>query len=297
MSLDHKTLEQLRQAAIQAARAAGEVINAHRGREIEVETKDQDTSLAGQVVTEADRQAQAAIIERLAPSCHQHDLALLAEETRDDQARHRKPAFWCIDPIDGTLPFTQGIPGFSVSIALLARDGTPLIGVVLDPTCDTLYHAIRGQGAWKNDQPIGIPALDTSQPLVLRTDFSFEKHPWFEQTLNGLQEIAVELGLPGAEVRFRTGAVLNACELLETPHICYFKYPRASENGGSLWDYAASACIFHQAGGVASDIVGERMELNRQGSTFMNHKGILYTSHPPLAERIVAMYRGMNERC
>jgi 3'(2'), 5'-bisphosphate nucleotidase/myo-inositol-1(or 4)-monophosphatase len=290
-----QTLTQLCQLATQAARAAGEVINAHRGPArrdgIKVETKAIDTSLAGQLVTEVDRKAQAAIIAQLSPSCHSHDLALLAEEERDDGERQRKPAFWCIDPLDGTLPFVKGIPGFSVSIALVARDGSPLIGVVLDPIGGDLYHAIQGQGGWKNDQPIPSPPLDPNQPLILRTDFSFEHHPWYPQTRAGLDRIAAELGLNGAEIHFRTGAVLNACELLETPHICYFKYPRTSENGGSLWDYAASACLFQELGAIASDLFGNPMELNRPASTFMNHRGILYTSHTPLAEKIIQLHR------
>ena len=52
-----------------------------------------------------------------------YDLALLTEELEDDGSRHVKDYFWCIDPIDGTLPFTQKKPGYGVSIALVARDG------------------------------------------------------------------------------------------------------------------------------------------------------------------------------
>ncbi len=290
MGLDD-SLTHLTELATTAALAAGRVINAHRDKAVAVQTKAIGTSLAGQVVTEVDHKAQAAILELLGPSCREFDLALLAEESKDDGARHLKPAFWCIDPMDGTLPFIQGIPGFSVSIALVARDGAPLIAVVFDPVSGTLYRATRGQGAWKDDQPIRIPPLDRSQPLILRTDFSFERHLWLGATRHGLERIAEEMGLHGAEIRFRTGAVLNACEILETPHVCYFKFPRRSENGGSLWDYAASACLFAEAGGIATDIFGQAMELNRTGSTFMNHRGVLYASEPTLAERVVALHR------
>ena len=46
--------------------------------------------------------------------------------------------FWCIDPLDGTLPFIEGKVGYAVSIGLVSRDGTPLIGVVCDPYHQTL---------------------------------------------------------------------------------------------------------------------------------------------------------------
>ena len=72
---------------------------------------------------------------------------LLSEETNDDGSRFKEDFFWCIDPMDGTLPFINKQPGFSVSIALVAKDGTPNLGIVYDPSTDTLYHAIKGKGA------------------------------------------------------------------------------------------------------------------------------------------------------
>ncbi|MET0104158.1 MAG: inositol monophosphatase family protein [Sedimenticola sp.] len=289
MNLSDRDLVTLAGQAMDAARAAGKLIAKHRQAKIEVEHKEAGTSAASQVVTEVDRIAQTAILELLEPSCREYDLALLTEESPDDGERHQKPAFWCIDPMDGTLAFVKGIPGFAVSIALVSRDGSPLIGVVYDPVGQTLYHAIRGQGAFKDGAPMEIPALDPGRPLVLRTDFSFQSHPWREQTRSGLEEIAHRLGLDGADIRFRIGGVMNACTILEDPNTCYFKYPRTGDSGGSLWDFAATACLYREAGAVASDINGKPMELNRPGSTFMNHRGVLYAAHQAVAEQVIAL--------
>ena len=289
MSLTNHQLSQLLPPAVAAARAAGEVIAAHRGKGIEADHKAVGTSAASQVVTEVDHKAQAAILEILEPTRGEHDLALLTEESTDDGSRLKKPAFWSIDPMDGTLAFVNDTPGFSVSIALVARDGTPLIGVVYDPVEEVLYHAVRGQGAYRNDQPLNVPELDPNRPLVLRTDYSFQKHPWLERTREGLEEIAEQLGLNGTETRFHIGAVMNACRVLEHPNHCYFKYPRTGDSGGSLWDYAATACLFHEAGAIACDIHGNPMELNRADSTFMNHRGLLYAGIPSLAARITQL--------
>lgn len=283
-------LLELQAEAQQAARAAGELIQAHRHKNIEVLIKDPNTSLAGQVVTEVDHKAQAVILERLMPGIEQYDLALLTEESPDDGSRFEKTAFWCIDPLDGTLPFTQGIAGFSVSIGLVARDGTPLIGVVYDPVDERLYSAVRGQGATLNHAPIAVPALDTRQPLILRTDVGFETHPWLDATLEGLQQLAQQLGMPGAEIRYRTGGALNACDILGTPHICYFKYPK-NNKGGSLWDYAASACVYAETAMSACDIFGQPMDLNRRDSTYMNHKGILFSSDPRISKGVLELYQ------
>lgn len=288
---DDESLAQLAQQGIEAAQAAGRIIKAHRQPGIDIRHKDVGTSAASQVVTEVDHKAQAAILGILNPTCSEYGLALLTEEAPDDGQRHEKPAFWSIDPMDGTLAFIRNTPGYSVSIALVAQDETPLIGIVYDPVEQNLFHAIRRKGAFKNGQPIQIPDLDPDKPLALRTDFSFQSHPLLEHTGAGLDEIARSLGLTRADIQYRVGAVMNACWILENPNTCYFKYPRTGNSGGSLWDYAATACLFKEAGGVATDIEGEPMELNRVGSTFMNHRGILFAGDRQIAEMISAMHR------
>jgi 3'(2'), 5'-bisphosphate nucleotidase/myo-inositol-1(or 4)-monophosphatase len=294
MNLNLDKLQELTQLAIIAARAAGDIIDRHYQNKIQVHHKDRGTSVASQVVTEVDYKAQAAILEILEPSCVNNGLALLTEESPDTDQRLRKIAFWSIDPMDGTLAFINNTAGFSVSIALVARNGTPLIGVVYDPVTDNLMYAIRGRGVFKNGNILQIPALEYTQPLVLQTDFSFQQHPWFEQTQAGLQNIAQKQGLNDAEIQFAAGAVLTACKIIETPNTCYFKYPRTGNSGGSLWDYAATACLFHEAGAIATDIYGQAMELNRVDSTFMNHRGLLYAAYQALADDIMALYKTLS---
>lgn len=288
--MNNTDLRELCHLAIKAARAAGEIINAYRERDFDVEYKAVGDSAASQVVTEVDRKAQQAIIDILQPSCNKFDLALVAEETSDDGLRQQKSAFWCIDPMDGTLAFIKKIPGFSVSIALVAQNSNPLIGVVYDPLEQNLYHAIDGQGAWKNGRNIHIPGLDIQKPLILQTDLSFANHTWLKQTRPALQEISQQLGLNGSDIHFKVGAVMNACSILEQPNTCYFKFPRKNNSGGSIWDYAATACLFNEAGAVATDITGLPMDLNRAGSTFMNHRGLLYVGHKKVAEYLIQLY-------
>jgi len=285
-------LQELTRQAITAALAAGQLINAHRETGVKVDKKETGTSTAAQVVTEVDHKAQAAILAILEPLCDEYDLALLTEESPDNGQRQYKPAFWSIDPMDGTLNFINGQAGFSVSIALVAKNGTPLLGVVYDPVEKNLYQAVRNSGAYRNGEPIKVPEQNPRHPLVLRTDYSFQTDPLLEKTLTGLQDVAHRLGFNGTAIQYRNGAVLNACGILEDPNICYFKYPKPG--GGSLWDYAATACLYHETGAIASDIYGQSMDLNRQDSTFMNHRGLLYANGQALADHIVALYRSIS---
>ena len=134
-------LDALTKQAVQAAREAGGIIRSHQDIEVDVLHKEGGHSYASQVVTEVDRKAQDAILQVIESSCEEFDLAVLTEESEDDGGRLEKNAFWCIDPMDGTLPFIRKEPGYSVSIALVARDGSPQIGVVFDPVHDILWQA------------------------------------------------------------------------------------------------------------------------------------------------------------
>src|SRR5262245_26772571 len=104
------------------------------------------------------------------------DVAILGEEgiTGDAESEHR----WVVDPIDGTVNFTYGIPHAAVSIALQSRaekgDYDTLVGVVYDPFCDELWTAIRGGPALLNRRRIRVSSkrrLDEAMVAI-----GFAKH-------------------------------------------------------------------------------------------------------------------------
>ncbi len=277
-------LDALTKQAVQAAREAGEIIRSHQGVEVNVLHKEGGDSYASQVVTEVDRKAQDAILQVLEPSCEEFDLAVLTEESEDDGGRLEKDAFWCIDPMDGTLPFIRKEPGYSVSIALVARDGSPQIGVVYDPLHDVLWQATKGQGVRRNGEVWTVESK--GKELTFTYDRSFEGHPERERVLRELEGYAQSIGLKKLVATQFGGAVINACHALESAPGCHFKFAKPQEGGGSLWDYAATACLFEEAGAVVTDVYGEPLDLNRSDSTFMNHRGAVYATDENLAQRI-----------
>lgn len=282
MNLSAHDLKQLAQAAISAARSAGGLIA--QTRPVDVRQKTGGESLASQVVTEVDRASQDVILNMLEPTFAAFDLALLTEESDDDGSRFHKDYFWCIDPLDGTLPFVEGTPGYSVSIALVARDGTPQIGVVFDPVASALYCGVRGRGSVR---PGG--GNDAGSMLSFFTDRSFKESPRYQETLAVLGKISKAAGLAGVDVRQSGGAVMNAIQVLENPPACYCKFPKTGRGGGSLWDFAATACIFAEADAAVSDFYGAPLDLNREDSTFMNHRGVLYATDQGLAGTLMTM--------
>ncbi|WP_370095403.1 inositol monophosphatase [Streptacidiphilus sp. MAP12-20] len=103
----------------------------------------------GEVVTVADREAEALITRRLRELL---DAPVVGEEATDadptlPDALSEAPAVWVVDPLDGTANFVAGRPEYAV-MAALVRDGETVAGWILRPETGEAFVAERGSGAW-----------------------------------------------------------------------------------------------------------------------------------------------------
>jgi len=140
-----RELDAALEAAIAAARAAGELALGYYRRGFDVVTKPDQTP-----VTQADREAEALIVERLARAFPDH--GFLGEELGQRGPRER---CWIIDPIDGTKNFIRRIPVWATLIAL-EDAGDIVAGVVHNPVTGEMYSARRGGGARVGGVPIRV---------------------------------------------------------------------------------------------------------------------------------------------
>ena len=285
MRLTEADLVGLAAVAVDAATEAGALIAG--SRPTEVTRKASGASLASQIVTEIDRQAEAAIIERLRPATRHFALGLLTEERVDDGSRHHDDHFWCVDPLDGTLPFVEGRPGSAVSIALVRRDGHPLVGVVYDISGARVVHAIDGVGAFIDGAPLIAPP-DTTR-LTVYGDRSLLRGRDADRRSAALDELADRFGLEGVDVHLGAGGVMNALGAVLAPPGCYLRFPGPA--GSHSWDLAATTCVAIAAGAIAADVTGAPFELNRADSTDANHRGVLYATDASLADALTELVR------
>lgn len=282
--------------AIQAAQEAGQWIERFDRHNLQRIFKDVGSSEASQLVTEVDIRSEEIIRQRLQEISGPLDIAFVGEESSLSNSslsnlgnvneRFERPYYWCVDPLDGTLPFAEGRSGYAVSVALVEQSGKPLIGVVYDPARQVLLHAIDGQGSYQNLIPFR-QIKHKSKSLVVYADASFKVHAKYESTISTLERCAQTLFLDGVTFVYGNGAVINASQVLDSSQACYLKLPKNEDGGGSIWDYAATSCIAHEAGAWVSNVHGQALELNRRDSTFMNHEGVIFASNKQIAHFII----------
>lgn len=289
--LSKEQLQMLCHTAIQAAKEAGQWIEKFDRHNLRRIFKDAGSSKASQLVTEVDIRSEEIIRQCLQKISEPLNIAFVGEESSlntssNSHARFEKPYFWCVDPLDGTLPFAEGRSGYAVSIALVEQSGKPLIGVVYDPARQTLLHAIKGQGSYRNLAPFSQIKRPT-ESLVVYADASFKTHAKYESAVSTLERCAQTLCIDDVTFIYGGGAVKNASRVLDSSQACYLKLPKQENGGGSIWDYAATACIAHEAGGWASNSHGQPLALNRPDSTFMNHEGVIFASNNQIAHFLI----------
>ena len=157
------------EAAAKAASAAADAARREilpRFRRVATETK-----ADGSPVTEADRAAERAmraVLRGFDPS-----LGILGEEYGQEGSPERG---WLLDPIDGTIAFSRGIPLFTTLIALV-ENGEPVLGLIDVPMLDERYLGFRGAGVRRNGEPVRVSAeSDLSRAIVATGDpFQFDR--------------------------------------------------------------------------------------------------------------------------
>jgi myo-inositol-1(or 4)-monophosphatase len=192
------------------------------------------------VVTAADLASEELMVRRLS-SAFPND-GLVAEEGSRTVSRGRRR--WFLDPIDGTLNYSRGIPIWCVSIGLF--DGAePIIGVVHDPMTDETFAAGRGIGACCNGSPIHCGYTSRAADAVVHLTVDFQDH-------------SLPLGL--ADMQALAPRVLRTRNLgavaLALAYAAANRLDAVIHRYAHTWDYAAGVLLVREAGGVVSGLDG-----------------------------------------
>ena len=225
--------------AIRVARAAGNLMCRHLNQldQLKVEQKHKDD-----LVTQADREVEALVRSQLLRAFPQH--RVMGEESGTTGTAESE-YLWCVDPIDGTTNFVQGIGHFAVSIAL-PRHGVPELGVVFDPLLDEMFAAARGNGATLNGQRIRVANRASLDGAVIGTAFPVR----YRERMDPYMQLFRRLIDNCADVRRMGAASLDLC------YVACGRFDGYLEQGLKPWDFAAGELIVREAGGLLSDFGG-----------------------------------------
>jgi histidinol-phosphatase len=230
--------KELLEAAEEVARLAGGIALRHYRTSLDVETKDNGTP-----VTIADREAEQAARAWIAK--RYPDDGILGEEFGEQPGRGGPGGRrWLIDPIDGTITFVRGVPLWGTLVAVAEGDRV-LAGAAFYPAVDEMLAAAPGEGCWWNGRRARVSDTSTlAGATVLITD---ERHFATAELRDGWRT------LTGEAMVSRTWGDCYGYLLVATARAEVMVDPRLGP-----WDSACFQPIIEEAGGVFTDIRGQR---------------------------------------
>jgi myo-inositol-1(or 4)-monophosphatase len=251
------------EAAIEIAQEAGKILREEFDRPPNIVYKGE-----ADLVTQADKRSERAIVERLTKYFPDHAIAAEEGTGHEGNSEFR----WHVDPLDGTTNFAHGYPCFCVSIALAHRE-TILAGVVFNPISNELFTASRGEGAMLNSKPIHVSKIETLATSLLCTGFPAHKrmaspniHYYWEFTLRS------------------HGVRRDGSAALDLASVAAGRFEAFWEFGLNRWDVAAGMLLVEEAGGKVTGFSGERYRLG--GPMILATNGLIHEETRAIAEEI-----------
>ena len=232
---DAKLIAELLELAKRVGREAGELLQ-KRPAAFEVTSK----STAIDVVTQMDSQSENHIVSEILKA--RPGDGIIGEE--GSERTSKSGITWVIDPLDGTVNYLYGLPGWNVSIAAKDSEGV-VVGVVVAPTINSTWSASRGGGAFLNDQAIACnEGVELNRALVA-TGFAYDVDARPAQ-LAQLSELLTRI----RDIRRNGAAAVDLCFVAMGALDGYF------EKGLQEWDLAAGGLIATEAGAKVTSAAG-----------------------------------------
>lgn len=212
-------------------------------------------------VTEADIAINDLVIQR-AQETFPGDSVLGEEASRDKKSNR----VWVCDPVDGTLPYSHGIPLSTFSLAL-TENGKPVVGLVMQPFIDKVFTATLGSGAFCNGKKIHVSEGTMEHALIELADIPAHN----EKCILPL----------GGEVYNRIIALGGKCTAMWS---CIFpgamvaagQYTGVIFNNEKPVDGAAVKIIVEEAGGKVTDLFGNEQRYDQPIKGFIASNGVVH---------------------
>ena len=233
--------------AEELAREAAVIAKKYFSYEMVVEIKKDNSPL-----TAADMEINQLVINRCQEAYP--SIGILGEEQSTDQYEGR--LVWVCDPVDGTIPYTLGMPISTFCLALV-EDGVPQVGIVYDFWNDNLYSGVKGSGAWVNGKDMVVQSQDPMRFVSLE---------WWHAARFDLSGVREKLFIDGYQVpNFASGAFTSMM-------VAMGRITGLISASDKPWDIAAPKVIVEQLGGCVTDLSGneQRYDQDIKGAVITN---------------------------
>lgn len=206
-------------------------------------------------VTEADRAAEALILEGLREAFPAIPCVAEEEAAAGIMPARLEDAFFLVDPLDGTKEFISRRSDFTVNIAFV-RDGQPVVGVVYAPCGGKLYAGRPGRAEAIEVDEAGEPSarrrIAGREPVMPLAVVASRSHrtPETDDFIRGLA--AAEIVSVGSSLKF--------CLLAAGEADIYPRFGPTME-----WDTAAGDAVLRAAGGVTTTLEGQPLSYGKRG--------------------------------
>ncbi|GGO91277.1 inositol monophosphatase family protein [Wenjunlia tyrosinilytica] len=230
--------------AVEAARRAGELLRTGRPDDLGVAAT---KSSPIDVVTEMDIAAEKLITEFIGG--HRPEDGFLGEEGASVEGT--SGVRWVIDPLDGTVNYLYGLPAWSVSIAA-EQDGRVVVGAVEVPMRAETFHAVEGEGAFRNGERVRCRTAPPFSQALVATGFGY-----LTQRRDNQAAVARQLLPRVRDIRRAGSAAIDLCDVACGRLDAYY------ERGLHPWDYSAGGLIAQEGralvGGRPGDGASEEL--------------------------------------
>ena len=231
--------------AVRAAREAGAALLAHPSFTVTHKN-------ANDYVTDADRASERRIRAILLSEWPQD--GFLGEEEGESDGQGGR---WIVDPIDGTTNFIYDLPLYTISIAY-EEAGEIVLGCVYCPRLDEMYTAVRGQGAFRNGEPIRPRETPVLRDALVGMSFAHRDEEAGARMLRAIPMLRAQC----SDMRRLGSAALDLC------FVACGRYDAFVELALHLYDIAAGMLIVREAGGVAEGWPGDSDPAEKSGNIF-----------------------------
>ena len=226
---DERLRAELLELALEAAERAGTLLRDGRPADLGVAAT---KSSPIDVVTEMDIASEKLVTGFLGE--RRPDDGFLGEE--GSESTGTSGVRWVLDPLDGTVNYLYGLPGWAVSIAA-EYHGEAVVGVVSAPLREETFHAVRGEGAFLRGRRLACRAAPPLDQALVGTGFNYVQQRRTRQAALAAQILPLL-----RDIRRSGSAAIDLCDVAAGRLDGFY------ERGLHAWDFAAGDLIAREAG-------------------------------------------------